>query len=150
MWPGSFIHWSLRNCMGLGPTRRWARSTMFRKGGTREVTVPKFFARLCSTAMSQARCIQTKRLCISWCILATGSLSESGSAEVQRSISGAHQGVFGRRAVVILLGAQVLDHLARVDLHGALDLAHAICCARLGALVLVHLLQLIQPATTLL
>ena len=49
MCPGSFISCSDRNCRGLGPTTRCAKSTMLRKLGTTEATVPKLLAMLCIT-----------------------------------------------------------------------------------------------------
>ena len=37
----------LRNSSGFGPTRRCAKSTRFRKGGTTLAKVPKLLANLC-------------------------------------------------------------------------------------------------------
>ena len=67
-----------------------------------------------------------------------------------RFMTGAHHGHrVGARAAGAggqLVGADALDQAARVDLHGALLLAHAVCCARRIALVRVRRAHRVQPA----
>lgn len=48
--------------------------------------------------------------------------------------------------VTHLLCSEGLDHLSSVDLHRALDLAHAICCTCLLSLVRIDALKVLQPA----
>lgn len=57
-----------------------------------------------------------------------------------------HGGLGGAGFVAELVLADGLDEIARVDLDGALNLAHAVSRAGLLALVLVDLAHLIQPA----
>ena len=69
----------------------------------------------------------------------------------KKRASEAHHGDFARPSslavhLVIALCTQRFDHLSCVDLHRALDLAHAVRCAGLLSLVVVHGHQILQPA----